>query len=147
QMFRRGFLDAALPGAIRSVAAEPFEPGDTLFWQFPCRTESTAHTAHASLAEAPQTGSTIHVYLGLPWATWLDRRRVDPQLAQPQREALMQRVRIAGFRHALAQWKTDLRIHTVCQHVYWRDLLPMWKSIGITDVWLSHLPSDHPGEL
>ncbi len=29
-------------------------------------------------------------------------------------------------------------MHTVCQHVFWERLLPLWQALGVTDLHLSH---------
>lgn len=142
ELMRRGFLDAALPAVLGPVTDKPKSADDSLFWQFPCRTEGAAWELHDTLAEPMFDGSAIHVYLGLPWATLLDRRRVDPDQPQVQRELKAQRVRISGFRGALASRGVRLRVHTVCQHVYWRELLSTWSKLGVTDAWLSHAPPD-----
>jgi hypothetical protein len=34
--------------------------------------------------------------------------------------------------------RSDVAIHTVCQHVYWDRLLPIWAELGVTDLHLSH---------
>ena len=142
EIFRRGFLDAALPAASRAIAQEARDADDSMFWQFPCRTEAAAWEQHRALAEAVYDGSAIHVYLGLPWATWLDQRRNDASQHQARRELMLQRVRLSGFRRALAEIGAELRVHTVCQHVNWREMLPTWRTLGVTDAWLSHAPGD-----
>ena len=141
EYLRRGFMSAALPVASAVLTGAPRHVDDAFFWQFPCRTEAAAFALHAALAEAPFDGRAVHVYLGLPWATWIDRQRVDPERRQTRREIAMQRVRLAGFRHALREVGVDLRVHTVCQHVYWRELLGTWRELGVSDAWLSHAPA------
>jgi hypothetical protein len=141
-LLRRGFLHASLPPAFGPVGSAPVDADDALFWQFPCRTEAAAQALHAALDEAPFDGGAVNVYLGLPWATWIDRRRVDPEHRRATQELAMQRVRIAGFRQALQQLGVGLRVHTVCQHVYWRQMLADWRGLGLTDVWLSHAPDE-----
>lgn len=139
EQLRRGFLDGALPPVLWPVADRPATPGDTMFWQFPCRTEGAAWDLHQGRAPL-RRGRTLHVYLGLPWATWLDMRRRDPALPRSAPEYTMQRVRLQGLHGAVQEAGGHLRVHTVCQHVGWADLLPAWVELGVTDVWLSHLP-------
>lgn len=117
-------------------------PGDAFFWQYPARTEGAAFDLHHALPEAAFDGRAVHTYLGLPWATWIDlenRHGAAPQAST--RERFMQRVRIGGYRRVLRELGSDLRVHTVCQHVYWRQMIPAWREIGVTDVWLSHAPA------
>lgn len=141
-LVREGFLDAALPAATGPIGSRPSAPGDAMFWQFPARTEAAAHERHAQLARAAQRGAQVHVYLGLPWATWIDtesRRGALPEIVE--HEMLMQRVRIGGYARVLRALGAELRVHTVCQHIRWRNWLPRWRSVGITDLWLSHAPA------
>lgn len=141
ELLRRGFTDAAMGPALQPVADRPRDARDLMFWQFPCRTEGAAWERHARLAgPAPFDGESVHIYLGLPWATWLDKRRADPDLAAARREMELVRARLHGLRAALRECGAALRVHTVCQHVYWRDWLAEWQRLGITDLWLSHLP-------
>ncbi len=140
ELLRLGFIDPVMPAVLRPLADAPREAEDTLFWQFPCRTEADAWLIHTRLEEAPYDGHDVHVYLGLPWATWIDHQRNDSALSQAKQEMRLQRVRLSGIRHALADAGAALRVHTVCQHVYWRDFLPLWQEMGVTDLWLSHAP-------
>lgn len=141
ELLRLGFLDAALPPALREVADRPLNKEDGLFWQFPCRTEAAAHELHQALPEAPRHGDEVHVYLGLPWATFIDKRsRLGHEPADMQRELMMQRVRLSGYRQVLQAHGAGLRVHTVCQHILWPQLLDTWKALGVTDAWLSHAP-------
>jgi hypothetical protein len=75
------------------------------------------------------------MYLGLPWATFIDLKRL------PEGILNVIKVRISGFRHALKALGVDLHVHTVCQHIYWDRCLPIWVSLGVTDAWLSHTSS------
>lgn len=147
EILRRGFMQAALPPALRAIADRPRVVGDQLFWQYPARTEASAFDVHAPLAEAPRDGNAVHTYLGLPWATWIDQRNHPASEHRGRdaqdvgRELMMQRVRIVGLRRALQDCGVQLRVHTVCQHVAWQTWLPDWRRLGITDLWLSHAPS------
>jgi hypothetical protein len=141
ELLRQGFLDGCLPPATAAVADRPARPGDPMFWQFPCRTEGAAQALHARRAPR-RDGTELHTYLGLPWATWLDMRRQVPDVLESVPELEMQRIRLGGLHGAVREAGGRLRVHTVCQHIAWRDLLPLWQAIGVTDVWLSHLPSD-----
>lgn len=147
ELLRRGFMQAALPAALRAIADRPRGRGDSLFWQFPARTEAAAYTEHALLAQAPRDGDTVHTYLGLPWATWIDQRNhplsehFGSQAQDVIDELMMQRVRIAGLRRALQACGVQLRVHTVCQHLAWQSWIPDWRRLGITDLWLSHAPA------
>lgn len=131
---------ACLSGGLREVADRARHAHDSLFWQWPGRTEGAAHALHAALPEARFERDQAHVYLGMPWATWLDRRRVDAEQAEAMVEFEIQRVRIRTARRTLAQSGLALRVHSVCQHIEWPALVPLWQRMGMTDLWLSHAP-------
>jgi hypothetical protein len=98
------------------------------------------------LAFPPLIDGALHVYLGLPWATWIDKARKSAWGADGavvmQHQLQLLGIQFSGLRHALAELGVGLKIHTVCQHIFWQDMLPAWQRLGVTDLWLSHCPSD-----
>lgn len=143
-----------------SVADRPESADDCLFWQYPCITEKAAAVLHPQVHLRPDLkvsvgGSPLlpdvsektfptsdrdaqaHLYAALPWATFIDKQ----QLADNAVTLLRQRIH--SYRTALMLRNRTLRVHTVCQHIQWERLLPLWQATGITDVHLSHLPEDH----
>ena len=147
--FEHGFARPAYSAAVvGGVADTPRQRSDALFWQFPCRTEAAAWDNHASVAQAVRVANTLHVYLGLPWATWIDLARKQAQTPEQAEQMTQQQqlvgTRLFGLRGALREVGLVLRVHTVCQHVYWQDMVPVWQRLGVTDVWLSHCPPDAP---
>lgn len=136
--FADGLAPAAWGGYPRPVADRPRDQNDPMFWQFPCRTEGDAWARHATLPRPALRDDALHCYLGLPWASFIDRRQ------WPAAELQATRTRLLGLRAALAECGLALRVHTVCQHIYWAQVLPHWHALGVTDVWLSHLPDDGP---
>ncbi len=131
---------AALGGLLREVADRARSADDGLFWQWPGRTEGAAWDLHREAKVVERHGSWS-LYLGLPWATWLDRRRIDPEQREMALEFSLQRSRLRAWRHRARRAGLALRVHTVCQHIEWRALLPLWREMGVTDVWLSHAPA------
>jgi hypothetical protein len=142
-LVRTALGSAVLPTATGPITARPAAAGDRGFWQYPARTEHDACERHRDHATSPvkQAGDVVDVYLGLPWATWIDMQRVSPTDARSNLELRMQRVRIHSLRRALEACGLGLRVHTVCQHVYWERLVPTWQTLGVTDLWLSHAAS------
>ncbi|HMO45608.1 MAG TPA: exostosin family protein [Rubrivivax sp.] len=136
--FRHGFVKPAWSSFPQPVADAPRDAQDLMFWQFPCRTEAAAFDAHARLDCAGASPGEMHCYLGLPWATWLDKQRVDAGQAQLEPVLQIAGVRLSGLRHALAALGVGLRVHTVCQHIRARDLFSLWRRLGVTDLWWSH---------
>lgn len=144
--FQAGLVPGALGAALDTVVDRPRDPDDPLFWQYPCRTEGAAWERHAQLVEPRRIGDELHLYLGLPWATWIDKARKDAWgatgLARADAQWQRTRVRLSGLRGALREAGLGLRVHTVCQHIYWADLLTRWQDLGVTDLWLSHCPTE-----
>jgi len=131
--FIRGFMKNYLDLSPLHISNSLEKKSNIMFWQFPCRTEAVAFENHKNTIFPPTyKNNEIHIYLGLPWATWIDKKELTPK------ELLIPRVRLSGYIHVLKELGLTLRIHTVCQHIYWRKLLPIWQSLGVTDLWLSH---------
>lgn len=143
-LFQAGFAHARMPLLGGPVRSKPRDRADTLFWQYPCLTEGAAWEQHASIAEPMLLDGELHIYLGLPWATWIDfaRKAAWPAsgAAAMAQQLQMTGARLSGLRGALGELGVGLRIHTVCQHIYWRDMAPAWCRLGVTDAWLSHCP-------
>jgi Exostosin family len=149
--FQRGFMSPVVSTAFEEVKDRPGHAGDLMFWQFPCRTEGVAKDLHEEELVCPRfDGDAMHIYLGLPWATWIDKLRKvgDANMRQSlQRQQRLLGVRLSGLRQVLCDLGVRLRVHTVCQHIYWKDMLSIWQSLGVTDAWLSHCPVPAEGEL
>lgn len=143
-LFQAGFAHARMPVPGGPVRDRPQNRGDTLFWQYPCVTEGAAWEQHADLAEPALIDGELHIYLGLPWATWIDfaRKAAWPPsgAASMAQQLQMAAVRLSGLRGALDELGIGLRVHTVCQHIYWHDMGQAWHRLGVTDAWLSHCP-------
>jgi hypothetical protein len=140
------FIPPVLTTAPLSVGDRPAHAQDTHFWQYPCATERQALDNHLRLvpgAHIDEGARTLATYLGLPWATYLDKAQaLDDVVA-----GLQQRVRSLSLLAQQRGWR--LQVHTVCQHIAWRDLLPAWRALGVTDLHLSHAerdPAAHPGQ-
>lgn len=146
--FRYGFVPPVLGAVGATVLAAGNGADDMLVWHATTHTEQDAMAAHAGLVGPLLADGAMHVYLGLPWATWLDRMlrpgRVDNDVALGAIAQQLQLVgvELLGYRHALARLGTQLRVHTVCQHVQGQEMLPAWRDLGVTDLWLSHCPDE-----
>ena len=143
-LFQAGFMHARMPLIGGPVRDKPRDRADTLFWQYPCLTEGAAWEQHAGMAEPVLLDGELHIYLGMPWATWIDfaRKAAWPAggAAAMAQQLQTTGVRLSGLRGALGELGVGLRVHTVCQHVYWRDMAQVWRRLGVTDAWLSHCP-------
>jgi len=110
-------------------------PDDCHFWQYPCTTEKQAFDNHRALpggAHIDDANRVVHTYLGLPWATYIDKRQFPREVLAHLRPRLM------GFHWLAVANGYALALHTVCQQIYWRCLTPQFRDLGITDLHLSH---------
>ena len=144
--FQKGFLSATVSSVLTTIKTSAEPEHEALFWQFPCRTEAQAWENH-QLLQAPYLDNqqNLHIYLGLPWATWIDKQQKEAwqghELIQVQQQLRLLRVYFSGIKAVLKSLGVTLRLHTVCQHIYWRDFINHWRQLGITDLWLSHCPT------
>ncbi len=106
------------------------------FWQYPCKTEQDALETHQILRHTVRDKDTYHLYIGLPWATYLDKNTIPKDLIDAYTS------KIAAIREILANFDRKLCVHTVCQHDRWKDLLPLLSKLGISDLWLSQCTKD-----
>lgn len=131
-LFQIGFAPTALDLFPSRVADEPRFPEDNLFWQHPARTEHDAWQRVCSLRSWPAEPGICSVYIGLPWATFIDRESFP--------EVLL--VTIAARIRRLAEYLDSrgiqLRVNTVCQHILWERHVEQFRNLGITNLWISH---------
>lgn len=143
-LFQAGFAHARMPLPGGAVRSKPRDRTDTLFWQYPCLTEGAAWEQHDGLPEPVLRDGELHIYVGLPWATWIDfaRKAAWPAggASAMAQQLQMTGVRLSGLRGALGELGVGLRVHTMCQHIYWPDMAQTWRQLGVTDAWLSHCP-------
>tara|TARA_A100001201_G_scaffold101167_2_gene86868 strand:- start:913 stop:2886 length:1974 start_codon:yes stop_codon:yes gene_type:complete len=97
-----------------------------LAWQTPATTEKDAYIDHfTSYSEK----SMDHTYFGFPWATLIDkcdRYRIQLEKAY---ELLPNKPKPLN---------KNKRNHTVCQHIKWKEIIPICKKLNITDIHASH---------
>ena len=106
------------------------------FWQYPCKTEQDALEIHRMLRHTARDRDTYHIYIGLPWATYLDKNTIPKDLIDAYAG------KVAAIREILANFNRKLCIHTVCQHDRWKELLPLLNKLGISDLWISQCTQD-----
>ena len=107
---------------------------DVNFWQYPCRTEGDAFAVHQSLVGPQLKDGVLQLYLGLPWATWVDR------VSWPTSTLKGMADRLRKLRPELQHFGISLKVHSVCQHILWRENLHLIKAAGVECLWLSHKP-------
>jgi len=141
QLFCTGFLPTVLDvDGLDYHQSRRFET-DNLFWQRPCRTEEEAYEHH-KLLDSPQISDNyVDVYVPSPWATMIDLYKFHASLqskAIPWGVLGILGIRISSAKQFLASRGKVLRVHTVCQQIYWQDILECFKWVGITDLWIAH---------
>ena len=104
-----------------------------LRWQTPACTEwiaaRTAIKQH-KLNSRNQSSNPDSLYIAYPWATIIDMGAYDA--AQKNLSMLMKRCELPRL----------AKRHTTCQHIRWKDALPLMLEAGVTDLHLSHTTED-----
>jgi hypothetical protein len=139
-LFALGFLQPVQEWKPEQIASEKIHGDHQLFWQYPCRTEEDAYRVHKELVGPQLEGDAYQVYVGLPWATFIDRG-VNQKLsdkAYPEPLLLAHRKRAEALAGVLGPWGKKLQVHSVCQHIFWREATPWIRSAGVTDLWICH---------
>lgn len=106
------------------------------FWQYPCKTEQDALEIHRTLRDTVRDKDTYHIYIGLPWATYLDKNTIPTDIIDAYAG------KISAIREILANYSRKLCIHTVCQHDRWKELLSVFSKLRISDLWISQCTKD-----
>lgn len=144
-LFVFGFLPSVLEIDGLKIGEEKRYLEDNFFWQMPCKTEGYAFEIHSLLEGFNIIDGVVHVYIGKPWATFIDVLNNDSNNAYFSNiEAYigLLSTRIKSARDLLKQYGLSLKVHTVCQHVYWRKIIHFFKRLTITDLWIAHKNED-----
>jgi hypothetical protein len=131
-----GFLQPLLEWKHNQIATIKTHPNQSLFWQYPCRTEQDAYDVHNKLSGPHYEENAYHIYIGLPWATFIDRSLKGEQFPHIMLQAYSKRTQ--ALRAELKRFGRKLRVHTVCQHIFWQTICKKISSTGVTDLWISH---------
>ena len=131
-----GFGQPALELRPGFIAHTKRFTGDRSFWQYPYRTEADAFAVHQSLAGPQVKDGELQLYLGLPWASWIDRE------SWPRNTLTATANRLAHLREELQRHGLGLKVHSVCQHILWRKHLHQMRAAGVDCLWLSHMPKE-----
>jgi len=130
-----GFIPPVIRSSLEEISLRPSNTDDLNFWQYPCATERDAFEAHLGISGGGHIdlqAKQINVYLGLPWATYIDKKSM-PQAYLKEKQAIIDMYRSltedAGF---------SLRVHSVCQQIHWRRIVKKAVELGITDLHISH---------
>lgn len=135
-------VSGLIPSVITSfsdlVGDKPKNNIDISFWQYPCATEKQAFENHINSDLYKHVNileSIINIYIPLPWATYIDKKKFDKDLIRKYKFLIDKYIYISQF------FSCELKIHTVCQHIHWYRILEEANSLGVTDLHLSHKTS------
>lgn len=121
------------------IADRPRSRDDLQFWQYPAATEKQARDNHLGIAAGVNQQPderVVHTYLGLPWATYIDKK------ALPEDALRALGLRLAGLADFVRALGWRLQVHSVCQQIHWRRLVNTFIACGVTDLHLSHATED-----
>lgn len=108
---------------------------DPFHWQQPCCTEMKAYELHTDIPQGSNVNKknkTIDTYLGIPWASFIDKKFNLGQITLALNAKIERAKRLAksiGY---------TLNVHTVCQSIHWQKYLDYFYQIGVTDLHASH---------
>jgi len=97
-------------------------------WQRPARTEEWVWNRLKAL----EVSSPFFQFVSFPWATLIDL----------QRRGLEARAKVLNRKALELGPKQTLVRATLCQHIWAEDLLPLFKTLGITDLFWPHADKD-----
>jgi hypothetical protein len=133
--FKYGFLDPCYVLIESGNYEEITSLSSKAAWQFPVLTEYRSFASHENIGDPCNSVNVLHSYVGSPWAKLIDSGSIGSI------SAFNLSVCLNGIAFALKDIGVKLHLHTVCQHIKWEHCIPVWQELGITDVWLSHMPS------
>lgn len=129
EAFVWGFTGPALEWKAQQFSTEKLYAEQLNFWQYPCRTEQDALERHQRMEEPYWNHDGVHLYVGMPWATWIDKNRFPDQLLEAYRS------RIRAMQELLGE---PMHVHSVCQHIHWKKHLHRFEQAGINQLWIAH---------
>ncbi|PSB36504.1 exostosin domain-containing protein [Aphanothece minutissima] len=129
EAFVWGFSNPVLEWRPNQFAPEKQHAEQLNFWQYPCRTEQDAFERHQGIDLPYQDSSGLHVYVGMPWATWIDKKTFPEQLLGAFHS------RLEAVRELLGK---PLQVHSVCQHIRWKEHTHRFEQAGVNHLWIAH---------
>ncbi len=133
------FVPPVVDTAPIAIGLRPTDKADCHFWQYPAATERQAWENHLGIARGANIDTAarlVHTYLGLPWATYIDKKQLPDEVLK------FNGLRLSGLHEVARALGFDLRVHTVCQQIHWRRLIDTFQQLGVTDLHLSHATTD-----
>jgi hypothetical protein len=141
QLFAIGYIPHILKLETYEIGFEKRHELDYNFWQKPTKTEYEAYLSHNNLGDIQIKDGIINTYLAFPWATYIEQTKFNSKFIKPQLGIAYLSIissRLKGIRQYISKFGYKLRVHTVCQQIYWKEFRSVFEKTGITDLWLSH---------
>lgn len=129
EAFLWGFAGPVLEWTEKQYSVEKMYQQQLHFWQYPCRTEQDAFERHCQMLSPFWDAKGVHVYVGMPWATWIDKKTFPEQLLNAY---------CSRFMGMSAILQESLHVHSVCQHIRWKEHLHRFEQAGINHLWIAH---------
>lgn len=133
EAFVWGFAGPVLEWKPQQFSTEKVYKEQLNFWQYPCRTEQEAFERHQLMSAPYWDRNGVHVYVGMPWATWIDKKTFPDQLLEAYRRRTVMMTAIL---------KEPLQVHSVCQHIRWKEHSHRFEQAGINQLWIAHKEKD-----
>jgi hypothetical protein len=104
-------------------------------WQYPAFTEKAAYINHTN---KKQNIYDENLYVAFPWASFIDHVNQYNNCDFDSVEYLSEKMINFFDPEFIKKYES----HTVCQHIFWKKLLPLWNYIGIKNAHVSHLTTE-----
>lgn len=139
-LFSAGFLPAVFLREDINIASKR-NNNDVFFWQLPVSTELDSYIRHKKIDSPNIKSNAINIYIPLPWATIIDQLWENKKFKKNKKLTMLLIAissRIRSARRILKDFNFELHVHTVCQHIQWKEVMFLFSRVGITDLWTSH---------
>ena len=129
EAFLWGFAGPVLEWKANQFSTEKLYLEQLNFWQYPCRTEQDAFERHQSMETPYWDAEGVHLYLGMPWATWIDKKIFPDTLLDAYCSRVKAMKQLLGL---------PIQVHSVCQHIRWKEHPHRFEQAGINQLWIAH---------
>ena len=129
EAFLWGFAGPVLEWKANQFSTEKLYLEQLNFWQYPCRTEQDAFERHQRMQTPYWDAEGVHLYVGMPWATWIDKKTFPDTLLEAYRSRVKAMQAVLGL---------PLQVHSVCQHIRWKEHPHRFEQAGINQLWIAH---------
>ena len=94
-----------------------------LFWQYPVITEK----------EFYEQNKNDPLYIGIPWATIIDRPYLIPNTSE-----FVNHINMIKNQSNIINTNSNSNYYTCCQHIYFKKIIPICSVLGIKTIYIPH---------